>query len=204
MEEKAMSKSVQSIQDIAPMQGGKSSETGDPVQADYEKGKELLQKDELSQAAAALHNALVGYQQREDQHGIANASNQMGHVCLAKKEYDQALSHYNRALEICEKLHDPMSLLALSHQLILVHRGQGQFNKAISICLDRLEKYHDNNDPQGTVAVLEQMAEIYIEAGEQAKAADAYRTIASIHANFKHNNIAEGYLQKAKDLEKAC
>jgi tetratricopeptide (TPR) repeat protein len=201
MEEKAMSKSVQSIQDIAPMQGGKSS---DPVQADYEQGKDLLQKEELSQAAVALHNALLGYQQREDQSGIANASNQMGHVCLAKKDYDQALSHYSRAWEICEKLHDPMSMLALSNQFVLVYRGQGQFKKAIGICLDLLEKYHDNNDPQGTVAVLEQMAEIYLEAGEQAKAADAYRTIASIHANFKHKNIAEGYLQKAKDLEKAC
>jgi tetratricopeptide (TPR) repeat protein len=201
MEEKAMSKSVQSIQDIAPMQGGKSS---DPVQADYEQGKDLLQKEELSQAAVALHNALLGYQQREDQSGIANASNQMGHVCLAKKDYDQALSHYSRAWEICEKLHDPMSMLALSNQFVLVYRGQGQFKKAIGICLDLLEKYHDNNDPQGTVAVLEQMTEIYLEAGEQAKAADAYRTIASIHANFKHKNIAEGYLQKAKDLEKAC
>jgi tetratricopeptide (TPR) repeat protein len=201
MEEKAMSKSVQSLQDIAPMQGGKSS---DPVQADYEQGKDLLQKEELSQAAVALHNALLGYQQREDQSGIANASNQMGHVCLAKKDYDQALSHYKRAWEICEKLHDPMSMLALSNQFVLVYRGQGQFKKAIGICLDLLEKYHDNNDPQGTVAVLEQMAEIYLEAGEQAKAADAYRTIASIHANFKHKNIAEGYLQKAKDLEKAC
>jgi tetratricopeptide (TPR) repeat protein len=203
MEEKRMSKSVQSIQSIAPMQDGKNAEAADPVQADYEKGKELLQKEELSQAAVALHNALIGYQQKEDQRGIANASNQMGHVCLAKREYDQALSHYNRAWEICEKLHDPMSILALSDQMILVYRGQGHFKKAIGICLDLLEKYHENNDPQGTVAVLEQMAEIYLEAGEQAKAADTYRTIASIHANFKHNNIAEGYLQKAKDLELA-
>jgi tetratricopeptide (TPR) repeat protein len=203
MEEKRMSKSVQSIQSIAPMQDGQNTKTADPVQADYEKGKEYLQKQELSQAAVAFHNALVGFQQREDQQGIANASNQMGHVCLAKREYDQALGHYNRAWEICEKLHDPMSLLSLSNQLVLVHRGRGQFKNAISICLDLLEKYHDNNDPRGTVAVLEQMAEIYIEAGEQAKAADTYRTIASIHANFKHKNIAQGYLQKAQDLEKA-
>ena len=198
-----MSESVQSIQSIAPMQDEKKTEIVDPVQADYEQGKELLQKNELSQAAVALHNALIGYQERKDQQGIANASNQMGHVCLAKREYDQALSHYNRAWEICEKLHDPMSMLALSNQLVLVYRGQGQVKKAIGICLDLLEKYHDNNDPQGTVAVLEQMAEIYIEADDRAKAADTYRTIASIHANFKHKNIAEGYLQKAKDLEKA-
>lgn len=203
MEEKRMSKSVQSIQSIAPMQDGNKKESVDSVLADYQKGKEFLQKEEYSQAVAAFHNALVGYEQRDDQRGIANASNQMGNACLAKKEYDQALRHFNRAWEVCEKLHDPMSMLALSNQLILVYRGQGQFKMAIGICLDLLDKYYDNNDPQGTVALLEQMAEIYMEAGEQSKAADAYRTIASIHANFKHKNIAEGYLQKAKDLEKA-
>ncbi len=198
-----MSTSVQSIQDIAPMQKGKGTGAVDPVQADYEKGKELLGKEELAQAAVALHNALVGYQEREDQQGIANASNQMGHVCLARKDYDQALKHYNRAWEICEKLHDPMSLLALSHQLILVCQGQGEFKKAKGICLDLLDRYHDNNDPRGTVDVLEKMAGIYLEAGDAAQAADVYRTIASIHANFKHKNIAEGYLRKAKDLEQA-
>ena len=196
-----MSTSVQSIQDIAPIQKGKGTGAVDPVQADYDKGKELLGKDELAQAAVALHNALLGYEQKEDQQGIANASNQMGHVCLARKEYDQALKHYSRAWEICEKLHDPMSLLALSNQLILVYRGQGEFQKAKGICLDLLDRYHANNDPRGTVDVLEKMAEIYLEAGDPAKAADAYRTIASIHANFKHKNIAEGYMRKAKDLE---
>ena len=196
-----MSKSVQSIGDIAPMREGKGAGAVDPVQADYEKGRELLGKEELAQAAVALHNALLGYEQKEDQQGIANASNQMGHVCLARKDYDQALRHYSRAWEICENLHDPMSLLALSHQLILVYRGQREFKKAKGICLDLLERYQDNNDPRGTVDVLEKMAEIYLEAGDVALAADAFRTIASIHANFKHKTIAEGYLRKAKDLE---
>jgi tetratricopeptide (TPR) repeat protein len=198
-----MSKTVQPIQTIAPMQGSTKMEASvDPVQADYEKGKEFLQKNEVSQAAVALHNALIGYQEKGDQHGIANASNQMGHVCLARGDYDQALNHYNRAWEICDKLDDPMSMLALSKQFVLVYRGQGQFKKAITVCLDLLEKHHENNDPQGTVAVLEQMADIYMEAGDKEKAADTYRTVASIHANFKHKNIAEGYLQKAKDIEK--
>jgi Tfp pilus assembly protein PilF len=52
------------------------------------------------------------------------------------------------------------------------------------------------------VAVLEQMADIYQMAGNKEKAADAYRTIASIHSNFKHKDIAQSYLDKAADLEK--
>jgi len=196
-----MSKPAPKLQDITSIMGAKSA--GDPVQADYEKGKELLQKNELAQAAAALHNALVGYEEKSDQQGIANASNQMGHVCLARKDYDQAEKHYMRAWDICESLNDPMSMLAVSNQLVTVYQGQGQFKRAISICLDLIDKYHDNNDPRGTVEVLERMAEIYIEAGEQAKAADAYRTVASIHKNFNHKKIAEGYIRKAEDLEKA-
>jgi tetratricopeptide (TPR) repeat protein len=198
-----MSKSVQSIQSIAPMQGGEKSKVSvDPIKADYEQGKEFLLKNEIAQAAVAFHNALIGYQEQGDQQGIANASNQMGHVCLARGEYDQALNHYNMAWEICDTLHDSMSKLALLKQFVLVYRGQRQFKKAIAACLDLLDSYHHNNDPQGTVTVLEQMAEIYLEDGDTIKAADSYRTIASIHANFKHKNIAEGYLQKVKELEK--
>jgi tetratricopeptide (TPR) repeat protein len=197
-----MSKTVQPIENIAPMPGSKKGEASvDPLQAEYEKGKELLQKNDFPQAAAALHNALLGYQEKGDQRGIANASNQMGHVCLARREYDQALVHYQRAWEICDKLDDPMSLLSLSKQFVEVYRGQGQFKKAITTCFELLDTYHENNDPQGTVNVLEQMAEIYLEGGEKGRAVDAYRTIASIHANFKHKNIAEGYLQKAKEIE---
>ena len=76
----------------------------------------------MAQAAVAFHNALFGYEEKGDENGIANASNQLGHVCLARKEYEQAKRHYQRAWEICEKLQDPMSLIALSKSY-LVYRG---------------------------------------------------------------------------------
>jgi len=196
------SKSIQSLDNIAPMQEEKETGTSnDPIQEDFRKGKEHLQRNELSQAAAAFHNALVSYEEKGDDPGIANASNQMGHVCLAGQDFDQALKHYDRAWAICEKLGDMMSLLALSNQYVQVFRGKGDYTKAISLCLDILDKHFDNNDPQGAVSILEQMAEIYLEEGNKEKAADAYRTIASIHANFKHKNIAESFQEKANNLD---
>ena len=87
------SKSVQSLDSIAPMQEGKKAgASDDPIQGEFVKGKEFLEKNELSQAAAAFHNALLGYEEKGDDAGIANACNQMGHVCLARKDYDQALN----------------------------------------------------------------------------------------------------------------
>ena len=59
----------------------------------------------------------------------------------------------------------------------------------------------DNRDPQGAVATLELMAEIYTDAGSNAKAADAYRTAASIHKNFSHDTLAQKMLEKAENLE---
>jgi tetratricopeptide (TPR) repeat protein len=197
------SKSVQSPESIGPMQGGGKKEASvDPIQMDFDKGKQHLERSELAQAAAAFHNALLGYEERGDDAGIANASNQMGHVCLAKKDYEQAIINYDRAWKICEKLGDQMSLLALSNQYVQIFCGQGNFTKAVSLCLDILNKHFDNNNPQGAVAVLEQMADIYQMAGNKEKAADAYRTIASIHSNFKHKDIAQNFLNKAADLEK--
>ena len=50
------------------------------AQQDYEKGQELLQKREMPQAAAAFHNALVGFEQDGDENGVANASDKLGDI----------------------------------------------------------------------------------------------------------------------------
>ncbi|MBU0960719.1 MAG: tetratricopeptide repeat protein [Proteobacteria bacterium] len=196
------------ISNIQPMndirQAGKKKEkerSSDPIQAEYDDGKEFLQKNELSQAAIAFHNALRGFEEKNNQDGIANASNQLGNVCLEKGEFEKALQYYQRTWEICDRFDDPMSLLALSKQLVAVYRGLGDHKMALQSCLDMLETYHLNNNPQGTVETMESMVEIYLDQGEKKKAADAFRTIASIHANYNHKNIAESFLNKAKELE---
>jgi tetratricopeptide (TPR) repeat protein len=192
---------LQSIQNIAPVNQEKKS--SDPAQAQYEEGKDFLEKKELAQAALAFHNALLAFEEKGDQNGIANAANQLGHVCLERQDYEMALKHYRRAWEICEKQNDPMSLIALSQKLVSVYQGLKQYQEAIKICLDMLESYHLNNNPQGVVDTLERMVEVYIETGDTAKAADGYRTIASIHTKYKHKNIAERFLEKAQALEAA-
>ena len=200
-----MSTSIQNINSIAPMAGaGESAKYVDPVRADYEEGKRLLEIGEYAQAAAALHNALLGYEEKQDQAGMANASNQLGHICLAKNDFEQAGKHYQRSWDICEIMQDSMSLTSLSKKFVLVYRGMKQYRQAVDVCLDLLDRYHANNDPQGTVAVLTDMAEIYLESGEKDKAADAYRTVASIHHNFKHHTIAESFAKKAKELQEAA
>jgi len=192
---------LQSIDTIAPVEQKKSS---DPAQAQYEEGKELLQKNELAAAALAFHNALLAFEEKDDQNGIANASNQLGNVCLQRLEYEKALRHYQRAWDICEKQDDSMSLNALSGQLVQVHIGLKQFAEAVKLCLDMVDTYHRGNNPQGVVETLEKMAEVYLAAGEKAKAADGYRTIASIHAKYKHKNIAERFMKKAQTLEETA
>ncbi len=194
-----MSKPVQSIENIAPVAEQKTSE--DTVLNEYEEGKKFLENGDTAQAAVALHNALLGYEERDDKTGVANASNQLGKVCLEREEYSKAQHHFERAWEVCNEMGDPSSLLALLQQYVIVYRGLEEYKKAIETCLDILSRYQDNNDPRGTVTTLESMAEIYIEMGEKEKAVDTYRTIAKIHANFKHESMAQGFLQKAEELE---
>lgn len=149
----------------------------------------------------AFHNALRAFEEKNNQDGIANASNQLGNVCLAKGEFEKALQYFQRTWEICDRFDDPMSLLALSKQLVSVYRGLGDRKKALETCLDMLETYHLNNNPQGTVETMESIVEIYLDQGEKKKAADTFRTIASIHANYNHKTIAESYMNKARELE---
>jgi tetratricopeptide (TPR) repeat protein len=192
---------LQPLQNIAPMDQKKKS--SDPAQAQYEEGKEFLEKKELAQAALAFHNALLAFEEKGDQNGIANAANQLGHVCLERQDYEMALKHYQRAWDICEKQDDPMSLLALSQKLVLARQGLKQYPEAVKICLDMLESYNLNNNPQGVIDTLERLVGVYLETGDRAKAADGYRTIAFIHAKYKHKNIAERFMEKAQALEEA-
>ena len=200
-----MSNPIQNINKIAPMGEGNSAQgSKDPVQADYLEGKGLLERGETGLAAVALHNALIGFEERDDENGIANATNQLGKVCFERKEYDKAIAHFKRAEEICEKLGDPLSLLALAKQLVVAYTEAGQYKEAISRCLHILDLYRINNNPKSSVEVLENLAEIYQRSGENGKAADTYRTIASIHKNFKHDKSAQGFLDKAAQLEKGA
>lgn len=197
-----MSNTLQGLDAIKPLKK-EAAKSDDPVQVEYEEGKKHLEAGEYGQAAVALHNALLGFEEKKDDAGIANASNQLGHVCLARGDYDNALGHYRKAHEIVDRMNDRMSVLAVLKKIVEVQRKQQDRNSAISTCLDMVDLYHDNRDPQGTVMTLELMAEIYTEAGEPAKAADTYRTIASIHRNFKHTSIAESFEEKAAALERS-
>lgn len=198
-----MSNNIQNIKDISPMSAAADDQKiTDPVQAEYHQGKKYLEQGNTGQAAVALHNALIGFEERNDQSGIANASNQLGNACVQRREYENALKHYLRAEKICTQLGDPLSLMALSKQFVLVYSKLGQYKEAVARCLDLLERYRTNNNPQGTVDVLENMAEIYLQSGDTGKAADAYRTIASVHRNFRHEKTAAAYLQKAEELAK--
>lgn len=196
-----MSNPIQSLDSIAPMDKSKAKKESDPVKAEYEEGKTFLANNNYGQAAVALHNALVGFEEKGDESGIANASNQLGHVCLAREELESALTHYQRTLEICDKSNDRMSILSVMSKMVEANKGLEKYDVAITLCLDILDHYQDNRDPQGTVDTLEKMADIYIVNGKNSKAADAYRTISSIHKNFKHDNIATKFIEKAEALE---
>lgn len=195
------SNTIQPLDSIAPVDKSKAKKETDPVKAEYEEGKQFFENKSYGQAAVALHNALVGFEEKKDEAGIANASNQLGHVCLARKEYESALTHYQRTFEICDKSNDRMSMLSVLAKMVDANTGLEKYDEAINLSLDMLDHYQDNRDPQGTVDTLEKMASIYITWGQKSKAADAYRTISSIHKNFKHDNIAAQFVKKAEALE---
>lgn len=195
-----MTENLQRLDSIGTMGASPTAKPSDPLQADYEEGKKYFENQAYGQAAVALHNALVGFTERDDQTGIANASNQLGHVCFARGEYESSLQHYQRALDICDKSNDRMSVLAVSKKIVEVQKALKEYALAITSCLAILDHYHDNRDPQGTVTTLEEIAELYLKLEQKEKAADTYRTIASIHKNFRHENIAAGFMKKAAQL----
>ena len=196
-----MSTPIQKIDSIGPAENNNETQPNkSQAQLDYDEGRGYVERGEAALAAVALHNALLGFEEENNLEGIANASNQLGHACLMREEFDKAVVHYKKTWEICEKLGDHLSLLSLAKTLADAHKGAGEYRQALDLCLDLLDSYQRNNDPKNSVEVLEQMAEIYVASGEKLRAADAYKTAASIHANFNHSSMAESLREKAAEL----
>lgn len=176
-------------------------EAEDPARADYNKGKELRAAGDEAQAASFFHNALVGFEQKGDDQGVANASDQLGDICAARQNHEKAIAHYQRAYTICDKENDMFSLIALQKKMGAAQRALKQYDKAVNIYLNVIDIYAGYNNPAGTVNVMEELAKLYLEMGERQKSADTYRTIASIHKNFKHNIQAQEFMDKAVQVE---
>ncbi len=177
------------------------SEAEDPGQADYNKGKELRAAGDEVQAASFFHNALVGFEQNGNDQGVANASDQLGDICAVRQNHEKAIAHYQRAYAICDKKNDMFSLIALQKKMGVSQKALKQFDEAVKIYLNVIDIYAGYNNPAGTVNAMEELAKLYLEMGERQKSADTYRTIASIHKNFKHNIQAQEFMDKAVQVE---
>jgi tetratricopeptide (TPR) repeat protein len=181
-----------------------SQEAEDPAQADYDRGRELLAAGDEIQAASFFHNALVGFEQQGDDKGVANAADQLGDICTGREDHEKAIVHYQRAYGICDKENDRFSLIALQKKMALAKRALGQYDEAVKIYLNVIDIYAGYNNPAGTVATMEELAKLYLEMEERQKSADTYRTIASIHKNFKHTIQAQEYMDKAAQVEQGA
>jgi tetratricopeptide (TPR) repeat protein len=167
---------------------------------DYEAGQEHLKNDEIPQAANMFHNALIGFEQEGDEHGVANAADKLGDISVGRDDYDTALTHYERAYTICEKDVDSFSLFSLEKKKAHVLYMAKKYQDAATMYLDIIDEYQAMRNPQGTIDTLEILANVYIAMGDKEKAADSYRLAASIHKNYKHKRHAEDFLKKAEEV----
>lgn len=198
-----MSNHFQPLDSLCPAGEDKSGEDQllDQARKDYLEGRTLLGKGDLAGAGLAFHNALKGFEEQGSEQGIANASDRLGDVCLARGEHGLAITHFQRAHVICEKEDDSFSQLALNKKMTVAYRKLEEHDKALELLYDMLEHYRLTNNPKGAVEILIGIAEVYNEQGDRAKAADAYRSVASIHTRFKHARLAEEFSLRAAALE---
>lgn len=194
---------IQPLSSLGPMvpENTSDEQTTDPAQKDYLEGRKLFSNGEYAQAALAFHNALMGFEEQGNEQGVANASDRLGDACMARDEYALAIANYQRAAAICEKEDDSFSQLALNKKMAAAYRKLGDHEKALELLYDILEHYRLTQNPKGAVEVLIVIAGVYSEQGEKVRAADAYRSVASIHARFKHAKLAEEFSQRAAALE---
>jgi tetratricopeptide (TPR) repeat protein len=195
------SENIQPLSSLQAVTGEPAGADLDPARKDYLEGRKLYSQGEYAQAALAFHNALRGFEEQGDEQGVANAADRLGDACLAREEYAMAIANYRRAFAVCEKEDDSFSQLSLNKKMAAAYRKLGDHEKALELLFDMLEHYRLTNNPKGAVEILVVIAETYAEQGDRARAADAYRSVASIHARFKHSRQAAEFNQRAEALE---
>lgn len=173
----------------------------DQARSDYDKGKQFLEGHDPTQAAASFHNALKGFEEAGDEEGIARAVDRLGDLCLTRGEIDRAGAYFDRARTICERQKDNLSLMVVQKKLALVRRSQKRYDEAVQLYLDLLDRYQKYRNPDGAVRILGDLAALFLEQGDRTKAAEALRTAAAIHGNFKHRRHAEALLARAAEVE---
>ncbi len=171
-----------------------------PAQLDYEQGMSFLNDKEETQAAAAFHNAIVGFEQDKDEKGVANAAMCLADICFKDQEFTKAMNFCGRAYDICSAGDDTLSLICIKETKAKIYRQWGKYKEAVRLYIELVADYNGTRNPQGTVNTLETLAELYLEGKENDKAADCYKTIASIHKSFKHVTYYGRYLKKAENL----
>ncbi len=169
---------------------------------DYNEGIDYLKNKEQAMAANAFHNALKGWEEEGDLHGVANASDQLGDICAERGDYDKALIHYDRAYKICTDDFDRYSLFGLEKKKAAIFVKMERYDEALDLYWDIFDEYSGNRDPRGVVETLEIMADIFIKTGDKSKAAECYQMIAKTHRNFKHSAEAAEYEAKAAEVVK--
>ncbi|MBU0728792.1 MAG: tetratricopeptide repeat protein [Proteobacteria bacterium] len=172
----------------------------DPAQEDYEQGQKFHSDLDTALAANAFHNALIGFEQSNNESGVANASDKLGDICQERNEYQKALEHYRRAFDICDRLKDAASVISLQKKMAVSYLSLGQHQETLKIYFELFDTFSDWKNPGLIVEMLEKIAELYVETNEKDKAIDAYNTAASIHNNYGHPNQAQIFLNKATEL----
>ncbi|NOX25526.1 MAG: tetratricopeptide repeat protein [Deltaproteobacteria bacterium] len=172
------------------------------AQLDYEQGMSFLNDKEETQAAAAFHNAIVGFEQDKDEKGIANAAVRLADICFKKHDFVKAMNFCGRAYDICSAGDDTFSLICIKETQAKIYSQWGKYKEAVRLYIELVADYNDTRNPQGAVNSLETLAELYLKGKEKDKAADCYKTIASIHKSFKHVTYYGRYLKKAESLLK--
>lgn len=169
---------------------------------DYNEGLDYIKTNELAMAANSLHNALKGWEEEGDLHGVANASDKLGDICAKRGDYEKALAHYDRSYKICTDDFDRFSLFAIEKKKANIFVMMERYDEAIDLYWEIFDEYTGNRDPRGVVQTLEIMADIMIKTGDKAKAAECYQLIAKTHRNFKHPDEAAEYDAKAAEVVK--
>jgi tetratricopeptide (TPR) repeat protein len=156
-----------------------------------ESGHCLIDLGRWDEAAVACQEAIVRFEELDDERGVATAKFQLGAVRVEQKRYAEALEIYVEAQGVFERLSEPGSIAATWHQIGAVHRKVRQFEQAERAYRQSLAIKVQQKNLDGEASTLYELGTLYDEMGRLEDAVTFYQQAADICVKLR-NQYREG------------
>jgi tetratricopeptide (TPR) repeat protein len=146
---------------------------------------DFLKRSDVSNALLSAHQALNFSKQNQNNIGIAQSSNQLGHIFESQSSYDSANYYLNNSIITAQK-HQLKNELALAHNLVgLILWHQSDYKAALPHHAISLSLFQETKNQKGLADTYAKTGNVFYDLSDFPKSLENFLQSLKIYGNIK-------------------